>query len=114
MAKLPDEILTTIFNLQRHLLERIDEATATEFSLFELYGETEETIDYFEQLQNARERADSYYLRLFTTLRQIYPSQPVVPRDSLDLLARFIADAGATVDAIEATIFEVRRDFNLL
>jgi hypothetical protein len=114
MAKLPDELLTTIFNLQRQLLERIDEATATEFALFEFYGETEQTIDYFEQLQNARERADSYYLRLFTTLRRSYPSQPVAPRDSLELLARFITDAEATVFAVEATISEIRRDFNLL
>jgi len=115
MVKLPDEILTAIFNLQRQLLERIDEATATEFALFELYGETEETIDYFEQLQNVRERADSYYLRLFTTLRQIYPSQPVAPRDSLvELVTRFVTDAEATVDAVEATISEIRRDFNFL
>lgn len=114
MAKLPDELLTTIFSLQRQLLERIDEATATEFALLELYGETEETIDYFEQLQNARERADSYYLRLFITLRQIYPSQPVALHDSLELLARFINDAEATVNAVGATIFEIRRDFNLI
>ncbi|MBV9385300.1 MAG: hypothetical protein JOZ78_02615 [Chroococcidiopsidaceae cyanobacterium CP_BM_ER_R8_30] len=113
MAKLPDEILTTIFTLQRQLLERIDEATATEFALFAFYGEIEETTDYFEQLQNARERADSYYLRLFTTLRQIYPSQPVASRDSLELLAQFITDAQATVNAVEATISEIRRDFNL-
>lgn len=114
MAKLPNEIISTIFELQRQLLERIDEATATEFTLFEAYGETEETIDYFEQLQNARERADSYYLRLFTVLRQIYPSQPAATRDSLELLARFIAEAEATVDAVEATISEIRRDLNLL
>lgn len=51
MAKLPNEIISTIFELQRQLLERIDEATATEFRLFEAYGETEEVIDYFEQFQ---------------------------------------------------------------
>ncbi len=35
MAKLPDEVLTTIFKLQRQLLELIDEATATESTLLE-------------------------------------------------------------------------------
>ncbi len=34
MAKLPQETITTIFNLQRRLLERIDEATATEAMIY--------------------------------------------------------------------------------
>ena len=99
--------------MQRQLLERIDEATATEFTLSEEFGETSATIEYFEQLQNSRERADNYYARLFTTLRQIYPAQPMASRDSLELLARFIAEAEATVDAIGATVAEIRRDFQL-
>jgi len=37
----------------------------------------------------------------------------VASRDSLELLDRFIAEAEATVDAIEATVAEIRRDFNL-
>jgi hypothetical protein len=54
--------------LQRQLLKRIDETAATKFGLFELYGETEEIIDYYEPFQNA----------------------------------------------VEATIYEIKRDFNLL
>jgi hypothetical protein len=34
MAKLPQETITTIFNLQRRLLECIDEATATEAMIY--------------------------------------------------------------------------------
>ncbi len=77
MAKLAEEILTRVFTIQRQLLERINEATEIEYQLLERFGETQETLDYFEQLQNSRERADNYYLRLFTSLRQIYPAQPV-------------------------------------
>lgn len=55
-----------------------------------------------------------YYSRLFTTVRQIYTSQPVAPRHSLELLARFIVDAEAIVNAVEATISEIGRDLNLL
>jgi len=33
MAKLPDETIARIFNLQQQLLERIDEATTTESRL---------------------------------------------------------------------------------
>ncbi len=60
-----------------------------------------------------RERADSYYLRLFTALRQIYPAQPVASRDSLEILARFIGEAQASVDAVGATLAEIKRDFDL-
>ncbi|MGL6342917.1 MAG: hypothetical protein ACRC80_27725 [Waterburya sp.] len=113
MAKLPNEILENVFNLQRQLLECVNESTAIEFALFNLYGEIEETIDYFEQLQNARERADAYSSRLFTTLKRIYAFQPVAPRDSLELLAKFIAEAEVTVAAVKATIKEIKEDFNL-
>lgn len=113
MAKLPDEIIATVLNLQRDLLERLDEATATELELLEQYGENESTLNEFEQLQNAKERLDSYYTRFYLNLRRIYESQPVAARDSLELLARYINEATATVDAIGATIQEIRRDFNL-
>ncbi len=113
MAKLPEEILTRVFTIQRQLLERINEATEIEYQLLEEFGETEETLIYFEQVQNSRERADSYYLRLFTALRQIYPAQPVASRDSLEILARFIGEAQASVDAVGATLAEIKRDFDL-
>ena len=79
----------------------------------EEFGETEETLIYFEQVQNSRERADSYYLRLFTALQQIYPAQPVASHDSLELLARFITEAQASVDAVGATLAEIKKDFDL-
>jgi hypothetical protein len=113
MAKLPEEILTRVFSIQRQLLERINEATEIEYQLLEEFGETEETLIYFEQVQNSRERADSYYLRLFTALQQIYPAQPVASRDSLELLARFIGEAQASVDAVGATLAEIKKDFDL-
>lgn len=113
MAKLSDEIVTAVFNLQRQLLERIDEATATEFTIFEQFGETEAIIGEFEQLQNVRDRADSYYSRFSTALRRIYESQFVASTANLDLLARFIEEAKATADATAATVQEIRRDFDL-
>lgn len=113
MARLPEEIITTVLALQRQLLERLDEATATEFVIQEQFGETGETIDYFEQLQNSRERADRYYSRLYLTLRRIYESQPVATRDTLELLYQFIAESEAVLAATDATIREIRRDFNL-
>jgi hypothetical protein len=114
MAKLPEATIKQVFSLQQQLLNCIDEATATEFTISENFGETGYTIEYFEQLQNAREKADTYYSRLFIALRQIYPAQPMAHRDNLNLLARFITEAEATIDAVEASITEIKRDFNLL
>ena len=114
MAKLPDETLTTVFSLQRQLLERVDKATATEFALLDQFGETEDTIPELDELQSIRERADSYYSRFYTTLRRIYESQPVASSANLELLARFIDDAQATADATEASIQDIKRNWNLL
>jgi hypothetical protein len=44
----------------------------------------------------------------------IYPAQPMAHGDNLNLLARFITEAEATIDAVEASITEIKRDFNLL
>jgi hypothetical protein len=114
MAKLPQETIRKVLNLQKQLLESIDDVMATDFIIFEQIGETERTIGFFAQLQNARERAESYNSRLYTMLQQIYPAQPVASRASLELLARYIEEAEATVDAITASVAEIRRDFNLL
>lgn len=38
MAKLAQETITTILNLQQRLLAGIDEAKAAEFAIFEQYG----------------------------------------------------------------------------
>lgn len=90
MAKLPDETIQTIFNLQRRLLERIDEATATEAMIFERFGEVEETIPELEELQNVRERATSSYSRLYSLLLRIAEAQPTATSATLNLLAQSI------------------------
>lgn len=56
MANLPNETITTVLNLERRLLQLINEATAG-FIILEQYGETQATIIALDQLQNVRERA---------------------------------------------------------
>lgn len=96
MAKLPDETITTVFNLQQRLLERIDEATATGLNVFEQFGETAVTVSELEQLDNVRERTTSSYSRLHTLLLRIAESQPVATSATLNLLAQSIEQAQAT------------------
>lgn len=113
MAELPEEIINTILNLQKQLLEQINLATQTEYILLEQFGETEATLREFDILQNARERADTYYSRFYVTLRRIYESQPYATRDILGMLERLINEAEATIEAVRATIEEIKRDFGL-
>jgi hypothetical protein len=113
MAKLPDEILTTIFSLQRQLVEGIDEAAAAESMIFEQFGETEVTLPVLEQLQNVRERLMGPYSRLSALLPRIAEYQPTAPTDVLNLLYRTIEQAQAARDATDASVREAKKDFDL-
>ena len=113
MAKLPEETVTTVFNLQRGLLELIDEATATDTAIFEYFGETEVTFTVLEQLQNAKQRLTDPYSRLCTLLLRIAELQPIAPAATLDLLAQTIEQGQAAVDASQASIQEAKRDLDI-
>ena len=86
MANLPNETITTVLNLERRLLQLINEATAARYIILEQYGEIQATIIALDQLQNVRERATSFYIRLYRLLLQISESQPVATSATLNLL----------------------------
>ena len=90
MAKLFSDTLTRIFTLQRRLIELIDEAAATEFQLFEQFGETEATITELEELQNSRERLRDPYNQISTLLLRIAEYQPTAPNSMLNFLIETI------------------------
>ena len=113
MANLPDETLTTIFNLQRRLFQVINRAKAAEFNLLQQYGETEETLPELEQIDNALERARNSYTRLGRLLLLVAESQPTANSATLNLLEQSIERAEATANATEATIQETKRNWNL-
>lgn len=113
MAKLPAQTLTTIFALQRQLVEGIDEAAATEAMIFAQFGETEVTVPILEQLQNIRERLINPYSRLATLLHRIAEYQPNAPADMLNFLYQTIEQASAAHDASAASVREAKMEFNL-
>ncbi len=113
MAELPPEITTTVLELQRQLLSIIHKTTATAFILLESYGETEQTIVSLNDLDNIRERANTYYSRFYTLLLRIADSQPIASNAMLELLERSIEEAQANIAASEATIREEKRNWNL-
>ena len=111
MANLTNKTITTVLNLQRRLLQLINQATAAGQIILEEYGETEATIIALNPLQNVREQATSYYIRLYRLLLQIAESQPVATSASLNLLAQSIEETQAIADAGEASVQEAKSDF---
>jgi hypothetical protein len=114
MAQLPEETTAVVLELPRRLLGILYQAKALGFLILERYGETETTLTDLEQLDNTRDRADLYYSRFFTILRRISEAQPIADSAMLDLLMVAITEAQITVDALEATLAETKRDWNLL
>jgi uncharacterized protein YPO0396 len=113
MANLSEKITTNVLELQRQLLSVINEATATSYIILQTYGETETTLIALDDLDNARERANTYYSRLHTLLSRIAEAQPIASNAMLELLNRSIDEAQATIAATEATIREEKRGFNI-
>jgi hypothetical protein len=113
MAKLTNETLTVIFNLLRQLAEAVEDASATEWLLFERFGETERTIAELDELQSARERQRVSYSRLYSILLTILEAQPIASNDMLDLLARAIEQAQANLAGTSASVREIKEVWNL-
>ncbi|ACK70931.1 conserved hypothetical protein [Gloeothece citriformis PCC 7424] len=113
MAKLSPQTLTIVFDLQRRLVELIDESKATEYSLFESFGETEATIGELQELQDNAQRARNSYSRLHNLILRIAEYQPIAPSAMLELLTQTINNAEASADAIEAGVREIKRTWNL-
>jgi hypothetical protein len=114
MAKLPQETIATILNLQQRLLAGIDEAKAVEFAIFEQYGDMEATATVLEQLQNAAERLRDPYSRLYTLLLRIAEAQPIASPAMLNLLYRSVEQGQVALEASSASVAEAKRDWNIL
>jgi hypothetical protein len=112
VAKLPDNIITNIFTIQRKIIECIDSTTATEFGLFNSIGETAETLPELEELQNIKERLQSQYSRLHILLLKVAESQPTASGDMLNLLYRAIDSTEAALDASVASLQDIQRNWN--
>lgn len=113
MAKLSPNTLTDIFSLLQQIAEEIENACSTEWGLFENYGETAETINELDELQNVKERLNQSYSRLNLLTLRILEAQPIVSHVMLDLLTQAIEDGSANLDASHASIQEIKKGWNL-
>jgi hypothetical protein len=113
MAKLPDSLLSTIFELLLKLAAGIEEAAAAECTLYEQYGANSETIEELEELRSSRERLIAPYSRLNTLLLRILESQPKADPAMLELLIQTVSQAEASSNASWASVQEVKRVWRL-
>ena len=113
MAKLPKEVKETIWLLKRQSLDIVEEASATEFILFDLFGETEHTISYLDEMQNVAEDATSLSSRLSSIYLKIVQSQPQASADLLRLLYKTIEITQTRIPPWERSIQEVKNEWNL-
>ncbi len=112
MAKLPPETAETINRLKQQSLDIIEEATALELTIFEFFGETEETLSYMDEMKNVAEEAEGAFSQLSTLQLQIAKAQPTAPPAMLELLFRAIARTQARIPALERSIQEVTIEWN--
>ncbi|MFB2839266.1 MULTISPECIES: hypothetical protein [Floridanema] len=113
MAKLPRETTETVLNLKRQLIDILDEATATEFVIFESFGETDETLPFLDEMKSVAEQATSRFSQLSALQLRIGEAQPNASADILELLAQGIAQTQQRIPAWERSIQEVKLEWNL-
>lgn len=114
MAKLSPETLTRIFNLLRQIAEEVNIASATEWIIFDTYGENSSTINELDELQNVKERLNQSYSRLNTLTLRILEAQPIATQGMIDLLNQAIDDGIVNLEACHASIQEIKKGWNLL
>lgn len=113
MAKLPNELEETIWNLKRQLLEITERAKAAEFALFERFGETERTISYLDELQSVAEQATERFSQFSSIQIRIVNAQPNVLSDMLELVNRVVITTQERIPALERSIEEIKAEWRL-
>lgn len=114
MAKLFPETRQTLWRLKDQLLELVDEAKASEFTLFERFGETDETMIVLDELKDIAEQAASRFSQLSSLQLRAAESQPFVSPDMLELLVQMIANTEQRVPALERSVEEIKIEWRLL
>jgi hypothetical protein len=113
MANLPSRTTETINQLKQQALDIVNEASALELTIFEIFGETEVTIPALDEMKSAAEDAESSYSQLSNIQLQIAKAQHQASPDMLQLLERAIARTQARIPALERSIEEVKMEYNL-
>lgn len=113
MAKLSLETAQTIWDLQHQLLEIIDTAITLELSLFEAFGETQDTMPFLDELQSISQQSIERF-SLFSTLQvRVANTQPPISADILDVVNRSIRSTQQKIPALKRSIQEITQEWKL-
>ncbi len=110
MAKISPELKLNLTNLQKTLLDIVDEAKAAEFLLLERFGETNETIIALDELTAISQQAADLYIQISRLLLRTAEIQPAITPDLLRLLEERIATIDNRVPALERSTQEIKTD----
>ena len=99
--------------MKRQALTIVDGATAVELQIFDLFGETDRTFSYLEEMTNVSEEAASMYSRLSTLQLQVARSQPVATADVLQFLNETVELTQLGLPALPRSIEEVKLEWDV-
>ncbi|MCL1468344.1 hypothetical protein [Argonema galeatum] len=113
MAKLPEPTTTIIFELERRMWDIIYYTTSAKLNIFDRFGETEETIDQLEELDNIVRNTNAVSSRFTTLLLKIAQTQPTLSSEIFNLVEQIIEQAEEIIFVTEGSVQEIIRNWNL-
>lgn len=111
MAKIFAELLNTLIDLQKLLLESINEAKASKYILLERSGETISTLD---ELTAIALQSANLYTQLSRLLIQVSQIQPAITSTMLEFLLERVSTVEKRVPALQQSIKEIKQNWSLL
>ncbi|MEM8721149.1 MAG: hypothetical protein AAGE84_17930 [Cyanobacteria bacterium P01_G01_bin.39] len=113
MAKISAELMNNLVNMQKSLLESVNEAKLAEYLLLENFGETDETISSLDELTAIALQAAELHNQISRLLLQISEIQPVITPAMLKLLSERVSTVKNRVPALEQSVEEIKLDWGL-
>jgi chaperonin cofactor prefoldin len=114
MAKISAKLRNTLIDLQQLLLESVNEAKLSEYSLLERFGETTETVSTLDELTAIAQQSADLYTQISRLLLQISEMQPAITPAMLKLLTERVETIESRVPALSQSIKEIKSDWGLL
>jgi chaperonin cofactor prefoldin len=114
MAKISAKLLNNLVDLQQLLLESVNEAKLSEYSLLERFGETTETVSTLDELTAIAQQSADLYTQISRLLLQVSEIQPAITPTMLELLTERVETIESRVPALSQSIKEIKSDWGLL
>lgn len=113
MATIPEEISNRIWLNCQELINIINSAKSAEYILFIRHGETENTINDLDTLQNIAEEATNNYQRLTNVTLRTATIQPQADAATMSILTETITEVEARMAARLRSIEEIVIEWRL-